>query len=73
MTGAKHASVIVMDPKTGEILAMANRPSDPNNYNQSGEEAFKNIAVTNLYRPGSQEPLDWEPRRLNTATDASNT
>ena len=43
-----------MDPKTGEILAMANRPSyDPNNYNQSGEEAFKNIAVTNLYEPGS--------------------
>ena len=42
-TGAKHASVIVMDPKNGEILAMANRPSyDPNNYNQSGEEAFKN-------------------------------
>ena len=37
-TGAKHASVIVMDPKTGEILAMAN---------------FKNIAVTNLYEPGS--------------------
>ena len=36
------------------ILAMANRPSyDPNNYNQSGEEAFKNIAVTNLYEPGS--------------------
>ena len=26
-TGAKHASVIVMDPKTGEILAMANRPT----------------------------------------------
>ena len=53
-TGAKHASVIVMDPKNGEILAMANRPSyDPNNYNQSGEEAFKNIAVTNLYEPGS--------------------
>lgn len=37
-----------------EILAMANRPSyDPNNYNQSGEETFKNIAVTNLYEPGS--------------------
>ena len=37
-----------------KILAMANRPSyDPNNYNQSGEEAFKNIAVTNLYEPGS--------------------
>ena len=53
-TGAKHASVIVMDPKTGEILAMANRPTyDPNHYNQGSEEDFKNIAVTNLYEPGS--------------------
>ena len=53
-TGAKHASVIVMDPKTGEILAMANRPTyDPNHYNQGTEEDFKNIAVTNLYEPGS--------------------
>ena len=53
-TGAKHASVIVMDPKTDEILAMANRPTyDPNHYNQGTEEDFKNIAVTNLYEPGS--------------------
>lgn len=53
-TGAKHASVIVMDPKTGEILAMANRPTyDPNHYSQGTEEDFKNIAVTNLYEPGS--------------------
>lgn len=53
-TGAKHASVIVMDPKTGEILAMANRPTyDPNYYSQGSEEDFKNIAVTNLYEPGS--------------------
>ena len=43
-----------MDPKTGEILAMANRPTyDPNHYNQGTEEDFKNIAVTNLYEPGS--------------------
>lgn len=53
-TAAKHASVIIMDPKTGEILAMANRPTyDPNHYNQGSEEDFKNIAVTNLYEPGS--------------------
>lgn len=49
-----HASVIVMDPKTGEILAMANRPTyDPNHYDKGKEEDFKNIAVTNLYEPGS--------------------
>ena len=49
-----HASVIVMDPKTGEILAMANRPTyDPNHYDKGKEQDFKNIAVTNLYEPGS--------------------
>lgn len=48
------ASIIIMDPKTGEILAMANRPSyDPNNYGKATEEDFKNRAVTNLYEPGS--------------------
>ena len=49
-----HASVIVMNPKTGEILAMANRPTyDPNHYDKGKEQDFKNIAVTNLYEPGS--------------------
>ena len=49
-----HASVIVMDPKTGEILAMANRPTyDPNHYDKGKDQDFKNIAVTNLYEPGS--------------------
>ena len=49
-----RASVIIMDPKTGEILAMANRPTyDPNQYYKSNESAFKNTAVTDLYEPGS--------------------
>lgn len=49
-----HASVIIMDPKTGEILALANRPTyDPNHYEKGSKESFKNIAVTNLYEPGS--------------------
>ena len=53
-TKAAHASVIVMDPKTGEILAMANRPTyDPNHYDKGKADEFKNIAVTNLYEPGS--------------------
>lgn len=53
-TGATNASVIVMDPMTGEILAMANRPTyDPNFYDKGTEAEFKNIAVTNLYEPGS--------------------
>lgn len=53
-TKAAGASIIIMDPKTGEILAMANRPTyDPNHYYKGTENDFKNRAVTNLYEPGS--------------------
>lgn len=53
-TKASGASVIIMDPKTGDILAMANQPTyDPNHYDRYSEEAFKNRAVINLYEPGS--------------------
>lgn len=53
-TKATGASIIIMDPKTGEILAMANRPTyDPNHYEKGTENDFKNRAVTNLYEPGS--------------------
>ena len=48
------AAVIVMNPKTGEILAMASRPNfDPNDYGKGNQEAYKNRAVVNLYEPGS--------------------
>lgn len=48
------ASVIIMDPKTGEILAMGSRPTfDPNNFAKGNGEAYKNRAVVNLYEPGS--------------------
>lgn len=53
-THASGASIIIMDPRTGEILAMANRPTyDPNHYNKGTEADFKNRAVTNMYEPGS--------------------
>lgn len=48
------ASIIIMDPKTGEILAMANRPTyDPNHYEKGSENSFKNRAVIDIYEPGS--------------------
>lgn len=55
---AKRISVLVMDPKTGEILAMANKPDyDPNNPVQgSVEEAmklWKNRTVNENFEPGS--------------------
>ena len=45
---------IVMDPKTGAILALANRPDfDPNNYNDYPIENRYNFAVNGVYEPGS--------------------
>jgi cell division protein FtsI (penicillin-binding protein 3) len=51
---AKGAWAIVMDPKTGEILAMANQPGfDPNHYARVGPDAKRNRAITDMYEPGS--------------------
>lgn len=53
-SGAKSGMAIVLDPKTGEILAMANYPTfDPNNFTQFAPENFKNKAVQDMYSPGS--------------------
>lgn len=53
-TKAVGASVIVMDPKTGEILALANRPTyDPNFFGKGTLESFRNRAVVDAYEPGS--------------------
>ena len=53
-TGAKGAAVIVMDPHTGEILAMANRPTyNPNQFYKYGDNEWKNRAVAYNYEPGS--------------------
>ncbi len=51
---AKSGMAIVMDPKTGEILAIANYPTfDPNKYNEFQPENFTNRAVHDVYSPGS--------------------
>ncbi|MBP1765075.1 MAG: spoVD 2 [Firmicutes bacterium] len=53
-TQARAATVIIMNPKTGEILAMANRPSyNPNYFYKYGQKEWKNRAVSDLYEPGS--------------------
>ena len=47
-------TAIVMDPKTGEILAMASRPSyNPNRFWEYSRENWKNRAVSFIYEPGS--------------------
>jgi cell division protein FtsI (penicillin-binding protein 3) len=51
---AAGASAIVMDPWTGEILAMANYPTfNPNAYRQTDDRERRNRAIQDLYEPGS--------------------
>ncbi|MDD5693027.1 MAG: penicillin-binding protein 2 [Patescibacteria group bacterium] len=55
--GAPSGQVIVMDPKTGKILALADNPNfDPNRYSEiklNNYNVFKNSAVSDTYEPGS--------------------
>jgi cell division protein FtsI (penicillin-binding protein 3) len=51
---AKGACIIVMDPFTGDILALANRPSyDPNNVKTSPIDFRRNRAICDFFEPGS--------------------
>ena len=51
---AKTGVAIVVKPKTGEILAMAVRPSfDPNYFNRFSRDLWRNRAITDIYEPGS--------------------
>ena len=51
---AKSGTAIVLDPRTGEILALANAPAfDPNHVGKDGAEARANDALQNIYEPGS--------------------
>lgn len=52
--GAKGASGVVVDPQTGEVLAMANLPTY--NLNEAGRaepDARRNRAITDVFEPGS--------------------
>lgn len=52
--GAKGGSVIVMNPQTGEIYAMASTPTfDPNAYQTADQQAIRNVATSDSYEPGS--------------------
>src|SRR5262249_52353907 len=51
---AVGGSAIVLDPHTGEILAMANEPTfNPNVYREFTDTVRRNRAVQDLYEPGS--------------------
>jgi cell division protein FtsI (penicillin-binding protein 3) len=51
---AKAGTAIVMDPWTGEILALANQPTyDPNTYRKFTAADRRDRAVTDAFEPGS--------------------
>jgi cell division protein FtsI/penicillin-binding protein 2 len=53
-TRSKAASAILLDPRTGQILAIANRPTfDPQAYGKGSSDARRNRAVQDTLEPGS--------------------
>lgn len=48
------ACAVVMEPQSGEILAMASRPAfDPNRPSDVPEDAWRNLTVSAVFEPGS--------------------
>ena len=66
--GAASGIVAVMDPKTGEILAMSNFPSfDPRDYQMYSEDLYKNPFISDLFEPGST----FKPLVMSSALNAN--
>ena len=66
-TDANKGTVIVMNPKNGEILAMAVAPTyNPNEYNKYDYETVKNWVLTDVYPPGSTFKILTVASALNT-------
>ena len=51
--GARSGSVVLLDVKTGEVLAMVNQPSYNPNHSNMDSEGLRNRAVTDVFEPGS--------------------
>jgi len=54
MYEAKGGTLVAMDPRTGDLLAISNAPNfDPNNHKSAKPEFWRNRAVTDAFEPGS--------------------
>ncbi|HEY3246687.1 MAG TPA: penicillin-binding protein 2 [bacterium] len=66
-THARRGLVLVMDPKTGEVLALAGRPLfDPNAGSRARPEQWLNRAVAVTYEPGSTFKIFLTAAALNS-------
>ena len=56
---AESGSIVVLDVKTGEVLAMVNQPTyNPNDRSQYSAKRYRNRAITDIFEPGSSiKPL----------------
>ena len=78
-SGAASGTAVVMDPGTGEVLAMASVPGfNPNTFGRFRPAQWRNRAVTDCYEPGSTlkifvmaEALQSGKVRLNEAIDCA--
>lgn len=52
--GAESGSAVILDPNTGEVLAVANQPTyNPNDRSQLDVARYRNRAATDILEPGS--------------------
>lgn len=65
--GALGGTAVVMDPTTGEVLAMGTYPwFDPNDFGDAPLEAMRNRAVTDAFEPGSVNKIITAAAALET-------
>jgi cell division protein FtsI (penicillin-binding protein 3) len=66
---ALGGTVIVMDPHTGDVYAMATYPGfDPNHFTAAPQEAMRNRAVTDSFEPGSVNKIITAAAALETGS-----
>ena len=56
---AESGSIVILDVKSGEVLAIVNQPTyNPNDRSQFSAERYRNRAITDIFEPGSSiKPL----------------
>jgi cell division protein FtsI (penicillin-binding protein 3) len=67
--GAKGGTVVVMDPLTGDVYAMASSPTfDPNEFGAVDPELWRNRALTDAFEPGSVNKIITAAAALETGS-----